>query len=60
MCYRWCHTAMRQLLLLGAMILQWTSAGVVALLEHHGLALCVGLALEMRCTLFSSVQLCRC
>ena len=36
---------------LGAMVLQWTWAGAVALLEQNGLALCVGLALEMRCTL---------
>ena len=32
----------------------------VALLEQHGLAHCVGLALEMRSTLCSSEQLCRC
>ena len=44
---------------LGAMVLQWTWAGAVALLEQNGLALCVGLALEMRCTLRLSVQLCR-
>ena len=44
----------------GAMVLPWTRAGAVALLEQNGLALCVGLALEMRCTLCSSVQLCRC
>ena len=31
-----------------------------ALPEQNGLALCVGLALEMTCTLCSSVQLCRC
>ena len=42
------------------MVLQWTWAGAVALLEQKGLALCVGLALEMRCTLSLSVQLCRC
>ena len=41
------------------MVLQWTRAAAVALLEQNGLALCVGLALEMRCTLCSSVQLCR-
>ena len=35
-------------------------AGVVALLEQHGLAHCVGLALEMRSTLCSKEQLCRC
>ena len=34
---------------LGAMVLQWTWAGAVALLEQNGLALYVGLALEMRC-----------
>ena len=45
---------------LGAMVLQWTRAGAVALLEQNGLALCVGLALEMRYTLCLSVQLCRC
>ena len=34
--------------------------GAPALPEQNGLALCVGLALEMRCTLCSSVQLFRC
>ena len=33
------------------MVLEWTWAGAVALLEQDGLALCVVLALEMRCTL---------
>ena len=32
------------------MVLQWTWAGAEALLEQNGLALCVGLALDMRCT----------
>ena len=32
----------------------------MALLEQNGFALCVELALEMRCTWCSSVQLCRC
>ena len=42
------------------LVLQWTQAEALALLEQNGLALCVELALEMRCTLCSSVQLCRC
>ena len=55
-------TAMRQLLLFrtGCHGLAVDLGRAVALLEQNGLALCVGLALEMRCTLYSSVQLCRC
>ena len=41
------------------MVLQWTWAGAVALPEQNGLALCVGLALEMRCTLCSIMQMLR-
>ena len=54
-CAMVCHTMM---------VLQWTWAGLplgaMALLERTGLALCVGLALEMRCISCSSAQLCRC
>ena len=44
---------------LGAMALQWTWAGAVALLQQNGLALCVGFVLEMRYNSCSSVQLCQ-
>ena len=44
----------------GAMALQWVWAGAVAVLERNSLESSVGLALEMKCTLCSSLQLCRC
>ena len=56
------RTAVQQCLCseVGAMALQWACAGAVALLEQNNVALCVRPALEMRCILCLSMQLCRC